>query len=332
MIKKIIIFCVAIVGFSSLANAQISGCPTISLTGTATSCYGGSDGSATVFVSNVNPGYTISWSDPSATVTASTGFILEAGTYTVIVKDTLTGCSVTGAYNVNSPDPIVINETITDVSCKDSLNGQISLNVTGGTSPYMYDFGFGSGPSNVATVGEGWYVVNVTDDNLCLATETYYVDQPLSSVEISYVTENVDCKFGATGSIDVNMNNTGTPPYLYNWTGPGVTGFITEDVNNLVEGTYVITVTDANGCSSTSSGIPILEPTDVLLSDMFLTPNVDVSCFGFSGEERVFSCCCCCGCGGCGCGCGCDCGAHSLTHTHTHKRRQRSHTQTGCLD
>ena len=274
---------VVLFGLNSLVYAQpFTGCPSITVIGTPTSCYGGSDGSAQVVVLNANPGYTINWSDPSATQTAGTGNILEAGTYTVIVYDTLTGCSVTGAYVVNSPDPILINETISDALCKDSTNGQISLSVTGGFGSYEYDFGTGYVTSNTATVGGGWYTVTVEDANSCTESETYYVDEPLSSIDIQYSTVDVGCFGDATGSIDVSMNNTGTPAYLYSWAGPGVSGVTTEDVSNLMQGIYTVTVTDANGCQATSSGIPIMEPAGALSA--FIDPGAitDVNCFGFS--------------------------------------------------
>ncbi|HEY3216020.1 MAG TPA: LamG-like jellyroll fold domain-containing protein, partial [Candidatus Eisenbacteria bacterium] len=75
---------------------------------------------------------------------------------------------------------------------------------------------------------------------------------------------------GATGSIDLTASG-GTPPYSYSWAD----GPTTEDRTNLLAGSYSVTVTDANGCTA-STTVAISEPSALVLSQS----HVDVLCNG----------------------------------------------------
>ena len=118
----------SIVGFSAV-NESKAACPTIVVTGTNVNCYGGSNGSAQVAISNGSGNYTITWSN-GGNVSMING--LPVGTYTVSVKDNVSGCSVVGAYVVGSPDPIQVTETITNVNCNGLATGSITITVVGG--------------------------------------------------------------------------------------------------------------------------------------------------------------------------------------------------------
>ncbi|HNP99253.1 MAG TPA: hypothetical protein PKK99_09370, partial [Bacteroidia bacterium] len=89
---------------------------------------------------------------------------------------------------------------------------------------------------------------------------------------LSASTTQIDelCNGGNTGSIDLTVSG-GTSPYSYSWSG----GQTTEDLTGLLAGTNSVTVTDANGCTTTASAT-ITEPTAISLS----TTQVDVSCNG----------------------------------------------------
>jgi gliding motility-associated-like protein len=272
----------------SYGQCAQSSCPSIAMSGEPTKCYNGSDGSATVSVSTLNP-YTVTWSVPGGGGGSTTISNLSAGTYTVIVQDNCTGCAISGAYVVNSPNPISINETIIDVPCKNQATGQIQLSVNGGVPGigYTYDWSYNGfiTPTTLAFndpqspfVSAGTHTVKVKDANGCIMQESYFVNEPETALTIAYETENVDCFAAATGSINLIMNGTGTPPYAYNWT---TLGNSSEDVFNLAAGTYPVTVTDYKNCIA-SATISINQPATALSSDIFATPNVDVSCFGYN--------------------------------------------------
>lgn len=268
----------------SYGQCSQTSCPSISLSSTSTSCYNASTGTASVSVSTLNP-YTITWQGGSNAPTISN---LAAGTYTVSVQDNCTGCVVTGAVVVNSPNPLQItSSTITDVSCFNGSDGQVQIVVAGGTPGPGYTFDWSNdGTSDFDDLQSpfltaGTHTVVVKDNNGCTTQQSYFVDEPSSPVTISYTVTDAACNATPTGSIDVSMNGTGTPPYTYDWTSLASTN---EDQSGLYQGTYPLEVTDYNGCLATAS-ITVSEPLAPLATDMLLTPNVDVSCFGYSDGQ-----------------------------------------------
>ena len=145
------------------------------------------------------------------------------------------------------PCALSISSEITNATCNGVANGKIELSVSGGTEPYQYKWTTGRTSSGIYNVGAGTYSVLVMDDNGCTATETFSVNEP-SALAIFETPTNPSCG-ESNGSIDI-MTFGGTEPYSYAWKGTTQT---TNVVENLSTGTYVLTVTDGNGCMSTKT-------------------------------------------------------------------------------
>ncbi|MCE4566929.1 SprB repeat-containing protein, partial [Maribellus sp. CM-23] len=71
-------------------------------------------------------------------------------------------------------------------------------------------------------------------------------DQPVCTIAEF---ENLTAYGSDDGSINLEVSG-GTPGYTYSWTGPDGFTASTQDISNLAEGTYYVTITDANGCST----------------------------------------------------------------------------------
>jgi gliding motility-associated-like protein len=250
------------------------GCPTLQMSGTSVSCYGNANGTAAVAEqSGIGPSFLqYKWSTGELTNSIS-GKI--AGTYSVTVKNTCTGCTASGVYTVNTPDPIVVSSFNGNVNCFNGNNGSIQLAVNGGVAPYTYLWTHNNNvtTANLNNLTAGTYSVTVKDNKNCTKSYSTTITQPTSSLGLSYTKVNVSCFGTGTGSID-NSPFGGTPPYAYSWSGVAAN---TQDVSGLTAQTYIVTITDNKACALVQP-IVITQPT-VLTAQ---TGSTGVSCFGFS--------------------------------------------------
>ncbi len=252
---------------------------TANATGTNVSCNGGTNGTATASASGGTAPYSYQWSNFGSGA-SQTG--LAAGTYTVVVTDA-SGCTASGSYTVTEPTVIVVTETITNVSCNGGTNGSISISIAGGTGPFDVNWSNGTNTNGTTTslisnLAAGTYTATVTDANACVVTVSYTVTEPTAIVASTIVT-NADCNGAATGAIDLTVFG-GTPGYTFAWSN----GAITEDLTGLVAGTYTVTVTDANGCTVTTSAT-VTEPTAIQL----VGSVVNASCNGSTDGDIYVS-------------------------------------------
>lgn len=282
-IKSILLAITLLIGLVSFANSDSGdACPTIVMSGTNVSCYGFSNGTANVAISNGSGSYTISWTNGGNTSNI-TG--LAVGTYSVTVKDLVSGCTVQGSYVVTSPTPITISGTITNANCKFEPSGAIDASIVGGTPPYTYSWSNSATSQDISNVIAGTYTLTVTDAKGCVKAKSFTITQPAYALTGSGFVQNASCFASATGSIDLDVNG-GTPSYAYSWSS----GQTTQDISNLTAGSYDVIVTDSKGCF-TNFNFNITQPpvlggtiskTDVLCYGE-LTGTVSVSVTGGTG-------------------------------------------------
>lgn len=206
------------------------------------SCFGLSDGTAEVIVEEGEAPFSYQWSDGSTTA-LNTG--LSAGEYSVTITDA-NGESVMLTAPINQPGAINTTVNISSASCSGSNNGSISVDVTGGTAPYTYQWSNGATSASIGNLSAGYYELNVTDSRGC-SVKVPAVVENLVTISLTATVEKTSCT-GNTGSIDITVSG-GAEPYTFTWTG----GSTTEDINNLSAGVYNVQVTDANGCSTSRS-------------------------------------------------------------------------------
>ncbi|PKP21160.1 MAG: hypothetical protein CVU05_07350, partial [Bacteroidetes bacterium HGW-Bacteroidetes-21] len=202
---------------------------------------------------------------------------LQAGSYTYTVTDG-NSCITTGSIDITEPSPITVNANIIHPLCFGQNNGSISLTPSGGTGPYSYNWALGSSQPNQINLADGNYIVTVSDANSCAIIETLTLIEP-DSIIIDYVISPISCFGDNNGAINTQVSG-GTPPYTYSWTG----GYSTPDIDNLINGTYILSILDQNNCSEMSS-IDVIQPQPLdLILNSFNTP-----CHGTPGGSIILN-------------------------------------------
>ena len=218
-----------------------------SVSSTAVSCFGGSNGTATIDSATISGGvgpYTFEWANGS---TNSTITGLSAGSYTVTVTDSL-DCSVDFSVLVGQPTLLSYTSSITNVTCFGANNGSATITPTGGTAPYSIVWDNFSTSFTRGSLAPGVnYTAVVTDANGCATNVSVAVTQP-TVLSVGTVKTQVLC-YGGKGTGTATPAG-GTAPYTYSWNTNPVQ---TSAVANLPVGTWTVTVTDANGCTVSSS-------------------------------------------------------------------------------
>ncbi|HYD21862.1 MAG TPA: gliding motility-associated C-terminal domain-containing protein [Flavipsychrobacter sp.] len=254
-------------GCAGIGSINITQPPQLVATasGNNINCAGQSTGSATVSVSGGTPGYTYLWSN-GATTSSISGLV--AGSYSVTVTDTK-GCTDTAQVTITQNSPLIVAINSASATCSQN-NGWATATVTGGVPPYTYSWSNGQITQTSSNLGAGTFTVNVTDANGCTGAAAVVITQS-ASLTLNIASDDISCNGAGDGSATVYVS-TGTLPYTYNWSNGGTTS----SVNNLLAGTYTVTVTDAINCQGTAT-VTITEPAAL---DATILSSSDVLCYG----------------------------------------------------
>ncbi len=219
---------------------------TLSTVQTNEKCFNGSTGSATVTVAGGATPYTYTWTPSGGTnATASN---LTAGTYTITVKDK-NGCTGTATLTITQPLALTATNAVVNEKCFGGSTGSITVTPTNGTPAYTYAWApSGGSVSTASNLSVGCYTVTITDANGCTVTASSCITQP-PALTVSIVDTSAKCS-GWVTAIAWAMCAGGSTPYTYSW---APTGQINQKASNLSAGCYTVTVTDANGCTATST-------------------------------------------------------------------------------
>ncbi|MCB0522250.1 MAG: DNRLRE domain-containing protein [Saprospiraceae bacterium] len=224
-------------------------CP-LSATGTVTNATCGSNGAIDITASGGNSPYTYNWGG-GITTEDRTG--LTAGAYTVTVTDAYGNTATTSATITQLSTPIVITPTVTQPTC--FAGGSISLSVSGGNSPYTYDWADISGmsnPQNRVGLAAGTYTMTVTAANGCTVASGNLVLNTASGCMGTLV-----CRSETARVFSVDPDPT---VVTYTWTVPAGavitagqgTPSITVNFTGTAPGAYTVCVTAQNDCGTSS--------------------------------------------------------------------------------
>lgn len=271
--------------------------PSISISSTLANsdCYNANSGEIDITISGGVPflignAYQVSWSGPNGFSSNSEDLSnLEPGNYTLDILDD-GGCPFTETFIISEPDELIFSNINFDpetISCFGANDGNISIEVSGGTAPYTYSWTKNNLPfstsKDIDNLEPGVYEITVIDANNCspITQEFDIIEPAILDTTLSSQT-NIDCFGDATGEININTSggrpieiSSGVFDYTYAWQGPN--GFTSNNQNltGLYAGTYNLTVTDKSNCTDTLEVI-LTESDDIIIT----YTATEIKCYG----------------------------------------------------
>ncbi|MBW7868049.1 MAG: gliding motility-associated C-terminal domain-containing protein [Brumimicrobium sp.] len=194
-----------------------------------------------------------SWSVNNGNATVSNGVVTGVNSGSVTVTYTVNGSGAcpnsTANYSITVNSLPTVSVTGDNITCNGLNDGSASVTVTG-NGGYTYTWSPNVSTGSTATgLAPGSYSVTVNDVNGCSETKSIVISQPAAIVLNASVVSDATCG-GNDGSVTVNASG-GTGGFTYSWNDPNNQTSAT--ASNLGAGTYIVTVTDASGCSNTAS-------------------------------------------------------------------------------
>ncbi len=237
-------------------------------------CYDDPNGAIDLNINSPFPITSINW-DTGADTEDLSG--LTGGDYMVTITNQF--CEEELTFTVPSPPPFTIDTVMTLATCGGGSDGTLTINVTGATPPFLFDWNDGNGfttNNQYNNLPIGFYDVTIRDDNGCEKDLTLEVKELELELDPTVDAVTPPSCFGYDdGSIQLVIAN-GQAPFLFDWNdGNGFTSDNT--MTGIVEATFFVDVMDANGCMGTGQFELIVTPPLPLELDL---DSVDVSCFG----------------------------------------------------
>ena len=251
------------------------------------SCFG-QKGSAIANVTGGVEPYTYSWIEKGETLELSSApelLNISGGVYVIKVEDK-NGNKIEDEVTIIEPSLLEItNVKTTDVTCYKGSDGRIEITVVGGVTPYSYKWAHTSTNANILeNIEADTYNVIVTDANGCSVEREIIINQPeeyaIDKIKLARPTSDTV----NDGDIEVIIVG-GEAPYKYVWEDESGSTILDESTNlktskieNLSEGRYTITITDAKNCVL-SETYNLANPGELLVS---IEQTQDIFCYGES--------------------------------------------------
>ncbi|MAW21371.1 MAG: hypothetical protein CMD16_03125, partial [Flavobacteriales bacterium] len=236
-------------------------------------CFSDSTGSIDLTITGGFSPYYYLWSDGADTEDV---YNLSEGSINCTISDYF-GCVSVETFVLTQETPIQVIETINNISCYGGNNGSVSLNISGGVSPYNIDW-YNVDENNLF---EGTYDYEVIDANGCMYNDNVYISQE-DTLDVIINVLDLSCPAEPNGEISIYILSGGVSPYSFSWTGPNSFNSFDQDINDLYAGLYNLELTDANGCSfdyqiTVSEPIALSQNVDIEVSTYSI---YNISCYG----------------------------------------------------
>jgi len=267
------------------------------------SCFGSNDGSVEFSVVGGSGLFTYTLIDVGSgfdvtlinTIFPTSFNDLFAGPWVLNVVDFFGDCVYTypDTIFILEPPILQVDYDFTENLCVNDCSGFIDMDVSGGTPPYEYELIDDS--NNIIEINDtGFfdelcpecYTVNVLDSiaanggpEECIESYQICINESDPVIEGEII---IDCDIDNEYSTSINTEVLGgIPDYTYTWTGPGGYTSNEDDISNLIDGTYTLSILDSIGCVDTLS-FDIINPDPINIE---IDSVQDLICYG---DESAF--------------------------------------------
>jgi gliding motility-associated-like protein len=243
------------------------------------SCNGLTGGIINLTVNGGSPSYNYDWSNGQISQDISG---LAVDTFSVIVTDAH-NCNASLSVEITQSPPVTIQTIgLTDASCFDETDGEISITASGGSGNYQYSINGGTnyfGTSTFTGIGADDYTVMAKDNTDCFSLDSIVsISQPDEIIFQDIAITSASC-FGLNdASIDISPGGGAGPPYQYSINN-GTDYSINSLFDSLPAITYNLRIKDAGNCQSADSIVSVNHPAEIILSSQTVT---DISCNGLT--------------------------------------------------
>ncbi|MBN4062031.1 PKD domain-containing protein [Bacteroidales bacterium AH-315-I05] len=234
-------------------------------------CYGNCDGMGIAIPGGGTQPYSYQWDTATGLQVTDTAFGLCIGDYHVTITDSL-GCTLADSAVITQPPILSTATTVNNVTCFGFCNGTATAIPTGGTPPYGFTWNNGDTLILTDSLCSGAYSVSVTDDNGCFTQDSNTIFQPDTLIIFTSSFPSSCENFDGTAVFD--SLSGGTQPFTLLWDSAAFSQ-TDSSVTGLLDGTYTLTITDSNSCSSAISVIVATIPAPTSVTD-----STPVSCNG----------------------------------------------------
>ena len=227
------------------------------------------DGQATVAVEGGSSPYTYAWSSNESGVKA---IKLSAGEHEVTVTDANNCVAIASVMITEDILPLSVEIVQSgEIRCSNEQSVNLAAQISGGKSPFTYEWSTGGSNNTINNVGAGDYQVTITDAVNTVTNATIRVTEP-GALTSQLVRKSAANSNASDGKATINVSG-GTGKYTYLWDN----GETTPSAKNLSAGQHTVTITDEAGCA-TEFSTDINE--DILPLSMSLQITSPIKCYG----------------------------------------------------
>ena len=266
-------------GCSLIRSVTLTEPATLTLMGTTVPvvCFGRSTGQISLTVSGGTGLRSYRWNDG---FTGQNRTELLAGVYSITVTYG-NQCADNQLFTITQPTALMSAVASQSIACFGGTTGSISLTTLGGILPYSYSWNDGVSTQNRTGLAAGNYLVLITDGNGCQTSNSATLTQP-TALQLALTPTPAACFGSSTSRVETSIQG-GTPNYTFTWIGPMGTGATTQNLTAIPTGTYAVTVTDANACTTTAQ-TTVSQPTALSMSGV----STNILCFsGTNGAVNL---------------------------------------------